>query len=159
MGEDGDAVEGAVVLGVVQPALEAVGAVAADADAHNVRGAAGENDGRLQSRLNCIWSSHVHSCSFSHACLRLVGAWHCALCDCKFCWLCKEVEETGEPHCQLRMKIGIENNRTCQQVMDILTINAEQNDFSQKEFLSLDRYPLSIPSIPTNAPKSELPLL
>ena len=37
VGEDGDAVEGAVVLGVVQPALEAVGTFAADSNAHNVR--------------------------------------------------------------------------------------------------------------------------
>ena len=36
VGEDGDAIEGAVVLGVVQPTLEAMGAVASDADADDV---------------------------------------------------------------------------------------------------------------------------
>ena len=40
MRENGDAVEGAVVFGVVQPALQAVGALSADADTQDVRGAA-----------------------------------------------------------------------------------------------------------------------
>ena len=40
VGEHSGAVEGAVVLGEVQPALEPVGALAAHADAHDVRGAA-----------------------------------------------------------------------------------------------------------------------
>jgi len=40
VGEDGDAVEGAVVLRVVQPALEAVGTFTPDADANDVRRAA-----------------------------------------------------------------------------------------------------------------------
>ena len=40
MGEDGDAVEWAVVLRVVQPALEAVRTLATDANADDVRRAA-----------------------------------------------------------------------------------------------------------------------
>lgn len=39
MREDGDPVEGAVVLRIVQPALQAVRAVPPDPDADNVRGA------------------------------------------------------------------------------------------------------------------------
>lgn len=42
MGEDSDAVEGAVVLWVVQPALETVGAMTPDPYAHDVRGAAAD---------------------------------------------------------------------------------------------------------------------
>lgn len=40
--EDGGTVEGAVVFREVEPALEAVGAVTSDANAHNVRRAAGQ---------------------------------------------------------------------------------------------------------------------
>ena len=46
--EDSDAVEGAVILWVVQPTLEAVGAVPPDANADNVRGTA---HGHLVSQL------------------------------------------------------------------------------------------------------------
>ena len=50
--EDGDAVEGAVVLGVVQPALEAVGALATDANANDVGGAAHSQRHAMSHQLN-----------------------------------------------------------------------------------------------------------
>ena len=49
MGEDGDAVEWTVVLRVVQPALQSVGAVPPDANPHDVGGAA-----KLKQPISCM---------------------------------------------------------------------------------------------------------